>query len=524
MTAEPGPPSHAVGRDLLAGLVVFLVALPLCLGVALASGAPLVSGLIAGVVGGLVVGLLSGSHTSVSGPAAGLTAVVAAQVHSLGSFPAFLYVLVIAGVIQLLLGVARLGTIAEFIPSSVIKGLLAAIGVILILKQFPYLVGLVGPPGEGHPPLDLGAALGGIHYGAAVIGVASVAVLELWAHWRPLKRAVVPGPLAVVVLGVALAAAFQGLGEGWAVDPKRLVQVPVLESLADASRFLQWPDFSQALNGNAYVAAVTVAVVASLETLLNLEAVDKIDPQKRLSPPSRELVAQGVGNVLTGLLGGLPITSVIVRSSVNINAGGRTRRAAVVHGLLLAACVLLVPQWLNRIPLSCLAAILVVTGVKLASPRLLVRKLRKGHTQFVPFAVTVVAIVATDLLVGVLVGLGTAVFFILQSNLRAPLRRTVESTADGEVVRIELPSQVSFLNRAVLVRVLHEVPRGGRVLLDARGTHYIDPDVVELIRDFREKTDPPYDVEVRLVGFNGRFGLTDHAAAGSDGSAAGGES
>jgi carbonic anhydrase/SulP family sulfate permease len=274
--------------------------------------------------------------------------------------------------------------------------------------------------------------------------------------------------------------------------------------------FLQQPDFSQLGNTVVYTSALTVAAVASLETLFNLEAIDKIDPQKRVSPPNRELIAQGIGNMASGLIGGLPITSVIIRSSVNLNAGGRTKCATIFHGFLLFFCVLLLPTWLNQIPLSCLAAILVSTGLKLASFKLLKEKWSKGPNQYIPFAVTVVGIVATDLLIGILVGLSVSIFYILQSNLRSPLRRTIEQTPAGDLVRIELPNQVSFLNRASLSRALHEVPRGGHVLLDARSTYYIDPDVIDMIRDFKEVTDPPFDVVVSLFGFGVKYGLEDH--------------
>jgi len=510
MTTPPEPFAKTLVRDLTAGLVVFLVALPLCLGVALASGAPLFSGLLAGIVGGILVGALSGSHSSVSGPAAGLTAVVAIQIQTLGSFQVFLLVVVIAGIFQIILGVARLGLIAEFIPTSVIKGLLAAIGIILIMKQAPVVVGYrANLVAAGAGAWDVSQFFARFHAGSAIIGLGSVLLLEGWGQVGFLKKSVIPAPLVVVLLGVGLGAAFQDLGGSFAIDAARLVQVPVAQSLGDFLGFLQWPDFSQLGNSVVYTSAVTVAAVASLETLLNLEAVDKLDPRKRASPPNRELIAQGIGNTVSGLIGGLPITSVIVRSSVNLNAGGRTKLAAIVHGLLLFVCVLLLPIWLNMIPLSCLAAILVVTGLKLASPKLIKQKWSKGKYQFIPFAVTVVAIVMTDLLIGVLIGLAVAIYFILQSNLRRPICSIVEQSPSGEVVRIELPNQVTFLNRAALARVLHAAPRGSHVLLDARATHYIDPDVIEMIRDFKELTDPPYDVNVSYIGFNGRYGFED---------------
>ncbi len=518
MLQTNGPLSATLPRDLTSGLVVFLVALPLCLGVALASGAPLLSGVLAGIVGGILVGMLSGSHTSVSGPAAGLTAVVAAQILSLGSFPAFLLAVVLAGLIQIGLGLARAGFLAAFFPSSVIKGLLAAIGVILILKQIPHLFGH-DPDPEGDLAFqqpdhentfsELARTIGDIHPGAAAIGLLSIVVLFVWGKWKPLKHSPVPAPLIVVLLGVGVSLWFRQLGGAWVIEPSHLVQVPVADSLAGFFGFLQLPDFSQWANPTLYTAAITLAAVASLETLLNLEAVDKLDPQQRTSPASRELLAQGIGNVTAGLIGGLPITSVIVRSSVNINAGGKTKLAAVIHGVFLLVSVALLPVWLNLIPLSCLAAILVVTGVKLASPSLVRQMWSEGRYQFAPFALTVVAIVLTDLLIGVLIGLTVSAGFILYSNMRQPIRRFVEQHLGGDVVHIELANQVSFLNRAALSKVLDEVPRGGDVLLDAQNTDYIDPDVLDLIRDFKEQTGPARGVEVSLVGFRSEYQFDD---------------
>ena len=513
-----GPLSATLPRDITSGVVVFLVALPLCLGVALASGAPLFSGVLAGIVGGILVGLLSGSQTSVSGPAAGLTAVVAAQILSLGSFPAFLLAVVLAGLIQIGLGLARAGFIAAFFPSSVIKGLLAAIGVILILKQIPHVFGhdpdpegdmAFQQPDDENTFSELARTIGDIHPGAAAIGLLSIVVLFVWGKWKPLKNSPVPAPLIVVLLGVGISLLFRQFGGAWVIEPSHLVQVPVADSLAGFFGFLQLPDFSQWANPAVYIAAATIAVVASLETLLNLEAVDKLDPQQRTSPPSRELLAQGIGNVTAGLIGGLPITSVIVRSSVNINAGGKTKLAAIVHGVLLLVSVAFLPMWLNVIPLSCLAAILLVTGVKLASPALVKQMWNEGRYQFIPFAVTVVAIVLTDLLIGVLIGLAVSIGFILNSNMRRPMRRFVEKHLGGDVLHIELANQVSFLNRAALSSVLDEVPRNGHVLLDAQNTDYIDPDVLDLIRDFKEVSGPARGVEVSLVGFRSKYQFDD---------------
>jgi carbonic anhydrase/SulP family sulfate permease len=506
MTETKASMVASVPRDLTAGLVVFLVALPLCLGVALASNAPLVSGLVAGIVGGILVGLLSGSQSSVSGPAAGLTAVVAAQILSLGSFEAFLLAVVFAGVLQIAMGIARGGSLAAFVPSSVIKGLLAAIGVILIYKQFAYVLGYHQTPKSF---TEIAEAVSNLHPAAGIIGVFSVVFLVGWDKVKTLKKSPVPSALLVVLIAVGLSLLFRRFGDEWTLGKKYLVDVPVAENPRDFFGLLFTPDFSQWRNPAVYVAAVTIAIVASLETLLNLQAVDKIDPRQRTSPPSRELWAQGVGNVICGLAGGLPITSVIVRSSVNINAGARTKLSAVFHGVLLFVCVLFFARQLNEIPLSCLAAILVVTGLKLASPALAKQMWAGGKYQFAPFVITVVAIVLTDLLIGVLIGMAVSLSFILWSNLRRPIRTIVERHLGGDVVRIELANQVSFLNRAALARHLDAVPEGGQLLLDASHTDYIDPDVLALIRDFKNETGPARGIEVSLLGFRTKYELHD---------------
>ena len=514
------PPKPATGStiaaDLSAGLVVFLVALPLCLGIALASNAPLFSGLVAGIVGGLVVGAISGSHSSVSGPAAGLTAVVAAQIASLGSFEVFLLAVTLAGALQIALGAIRAGSIADFVPSSVIRGLLGAIGLILILKQIPHLFGydadpvgemsFIQPDQENTFSEIVNVFLGGrIHWGAALIGLLSIGLLISWDKVKTLKNSPLPAPLVVVLVGVGLSLLMPRLGDGWAIDPSHLVQVPIAESLAGFLGFLQVPDFGAITNPAVYTAAITIALVASLETLLNLEAVDKLDPQRRASPPNRELIAQGVGNMTAGLIGGLPITSVIVRSSVNIHAGGKTKLSTLVHGTLLLLCVALVPGSLNLIPLSALAAVLIMTGFKLASPKLFQQMWRSGFEQFLPFVVTVGAILLTDLLVGILIGLGFSIVFILRSNLRRPMHRRLEKHLFGDVLHIELANQVSFLNRVALRNALGETPPGGHVLIDARGTDYIDADVLSVIREFEEETAPVHGIDVSLVGFKSHY-------------------
>lgn len=507
--------SSTLSRDLIAGLVVFLVALPLCLGVALASNAPPIAGLIAGILGGILVGTMSGSHTSVSGPAAGLTAVVAVQIANLGSFEAFLVAVVLAGIIQIVLGIARAGFISAFFPLSVIKGLLAAIGVILILKQIPHLLGydadpmgeksFIQPDGQ-NTFSELVASLAAIHPGAVIVGLISIAIIVFWEKIKFLKQSPIPAPLVVVLVGVAISQLFRSLGGELLIESSHLVAVPVTSGPQDFLKTaLIFPDWSILNNPAVYLAAFTIAIVASLETLLNLEAVDKLDPKQRVSPPNRELLAQGVGNVAAGLIGGLPMTSVIVRSSVNINARAESKLSAVWHGVLLLGCVILMPAMLNLIPLAALAAILLMTGLKLASPKLIKQMWNEGRSQFLPFIITILAIVLTDLLIGVLIGLGVAITFILHSNARRPMRRIMEKHASGDVMHIVLANQVSFLSRASLENALREVPRGGHVLLDAENTDYIDPDVLDLITDFRDTTANATGVTLSLKGFKDKY-------------------
>lgn len=504
-------------RDINAGLVVFLVALPLCLGIALASNAPLFAGLVAGILGGIVVGAISGSHSSVSGPAAGLTAVVAAQIASLKSFDAFLFALVLAGALQIVLGMLRAGAISGFFPSSVIKGLLAAIGVILILKQIPHILGHdTDPEGEmsfSQPDHENTFTeisrlfYGEVHQGALVIGLVAIAILVIWDRVHVLKKAPLPSALVVVISGILLSEWFQALGAPWAIESTHLVDVPVAKTWNDVFGFFRYPDWSQWNNPAAYVAALTIAAVASIETLLNLEGIDKIDPLQRTSPPNRELIAQGCGNMMCGLVGGIPVTSVIVRSSVNINAGGRTKFVAIFHGVLLVLAVFVLPSYLNHIPLSCLAAILFVTGFKLASPKLIRQMYKEGPAQLVPFLATLFAIVFTDLLIGVAIGLCISIAFILRSNMMRPIRSVIEKHAAGDVTHIQLANQVSFLNRAVLDRAFHELPAGAHLLLDASSTDYIDPDVLSLIRDFKDQTAAIRGINVSTKGFNSKFGI-----------------
>lgn len=512
--------AQTIPRDLLAGLVVFLVALPLCLGVALASNAPLISGIISGVIGGIVIGAFSKSQTSVSGPSPSLIAVIAAQIVLLGSFEAFLTALVIAGFIQFVMGTLRLGFFAEFVPSAVIKGLLAAIGLILILKQIPHILGHdTDPEGEmsfvqpDHENTfsELFRLMGDIHPTAVVVGLTSLVMLLAWDRLKFLKRSFLPAPLAVVIVGTLISeVARMWIGGKYTLGGNHLVNVPIAASLVEFRNLLPSPDFTRLFDQTVLFAGIQIALIASLETLLNLEAVDKLDPRRRISPPSRELVAQGIGNTLAGLLGGIPISSVIVRSSVNIQARAETRMSAIAHGVYLLGSVLLLPTWLNRVPLSCLAAILLITGFKLASPRVAQQIWRQGWIQFLPYATTVVAIVFTDLFIGVLVGLAASIGFILHGNMRRPVRCTIERHLTGPIYRIELASQVTFLNRAALSMQLDQRLRGQHVLIDARNTHSIDLDILDLIEDYVDNSAPARGVKVNLIGFQGRFALDDN--------------
>jgi carbonic anhydrase/SulP family sulfate permease len=519
------PRVASLAKDTIAGIVVFLVALPLCLGIAVASNAEPFSGVMSGIIGGIVVGVLSGSHTSVSGPAAGLTAVVAVQIATLGSFEAFLAAVLIAGVIQVALGCFKAGIISAFVPSSVIKGLLSAIGVILIIKQLPIVLGhqkaaavtAEATPEHGSQTIEhenifagLLELLSGEYFMAPLlIGLGSTAFLMGWDKIKVLKKSIIPAPLLVVIAGILITWLLPKLNVSVSIPDKMLVTVPIASSAGEMLGLIRMPNFLALLTPAVYMAGLTIAIVASLETLLNLEAVDNIDPKHRYSPPNRELVAQGIGNMVAGMLGGLPMTSVIVRSSVNINSGGQSKISAIMHGFLLLGFVLLLPQLLNMIPYASLAAILMVTGFKLVSPSMIHELWKAGRYQFGPFLITVVSIVATDLLIGILIGLAVSLAFILHSNYRRPIRRIVEKHVGGEILHIELANQVSFLNKAALDQTLRNIPRGGKVLLDASRTDYIDPDILALIRDYRNKVAPAHGVQVSMRGFQSRYEMHD---------------
>ena len=515
---DSSPTAPVLGRDLIAGLVVFLVALPLCLGIALASGAPLLSGLVSGIVGGVVVGALSGSPISVSGPAAGMAAIVVAQIQTLGSFDAFLLAVALAGGLQIALGLAKGGSVANSVPNNVLKGLLAAIGILLILKQLPHLLGhdadFEGDESflqrDGDNTITaVWTAVRSMLPGAALVGLTALGILVVWDRSR-WKNSAVPSALIAVMAGVLVNLILEASGSSWAIADSHMVAIPVLG--ADGLRLrdlIHVPDLARITDPAVYVSALTLAAVASLETLLTVEATAKLDPLRRPSLPNRELVAQGVGNLLAGAIGGLPMTSVIVRSSVNINAGGRTRRSTITHGVLLLLSVLFLAQWLNHIPLAALAALLIMTGFKLAHPSLFVQKWRAGLTQFVPFLSTVLAIVFTDLLIGVLIGLSISLSFVLARNLRGGFRVIRESRVGGLVHRIEFANHVSFLNRARLLQLLARFSRGDQVMLDARLADYVDADLLSVVREFAEETATARGIRVSLLGFQERYKLRD---------------
>lgn len=495
-------------NDLPASIVVFLVALPLCLGIALASGAPLFAGVIAGIIGGIVVAWASGSHLSVSGPAAGLTVIVFNAIETLGNFNAFLLSVVIAGVFQLVLGFLKAGLIGAFFPVSVIKGMLAAIGLILIIKQIPHATGY-DTSFDGDESymqetaqssmFELVDALEGISPGATLVTVIALIILILW-ETRLFKRSgllqLIPGPLVVVIWGVAYNSLALQFAPEWMIGQKHLVALPELGSVENFVSQFRMPDFSQFGNPKIYSIATTLAIIASLETLLSIEAVDKLDPHKRIAPTNRELKAQGLGNIVSGMVGGIPITAVIVRSAANINAGGQTRLSSFFHGVLLLISVMFFAGTLNQIPLACLAAILLQTGYKLAKPGLFIAFYRKGWNQFLPFAITVIAILVTDLLQGITIGMAVGIFFVLRANFH----EAMTLTEHGSHYLLRLHKDVSFLNKALLRKHLSAIPADSELLIDGTKALFIDQDILETIADFLAAA-PDKNINVEIQGF-----------------------
>lgn len=478
---------------------MFLVAVPLCLGIAMASGAPLFAGIIAGFVGGIVVTMISGSQLGVSGPAAGLAVIVLHAIDGLGSFEVFLSAVVLAGVIQLALGFLKAGSIGYYFPSSVIKGMLSGIGVIIILKQIPHAFGydesyegslhFMEPSGETTFSLIFDS-LRYVSPAAVIISALSLIILIFWDMVLSKKGKIfqiIQGPLVVVVLGIVLNLVFLNAFPEMALRANHLVELPVASSVGGFFQQFTTPDFSRILTYEVLLLAGTLAVVASLETLLCLEATDKLDPQKRISPANRELKAQGVGNIVSGLIGGLPITQVIVRSSANIQSGGRTKLSALIHGVLILVSVIAIPGILNLIPLATLAAILFVVGYKLAKPALFMAMYRGGMNQFLPFVVTVLAIVFTDLLTGIGIGMVVGIFFILRSSYQVSHTMQQEKTPAGnEKYRIVLAEEVTFLNKGNIMEALRKIPKGSELEIDMTRSAVVDPDVLELIENYKD--------------------------------------
>ena len=484
--------------DLKAGLVVFLVALPLCLGIALAQGAPLFSGVISGIIGGIVVSAISGSKLSVSGPAAGLTSIVLAAVVSLGNFETFLLAVSIAGIFQIILGILRAGLIGYYFPTAVIKGMLSSIGIILIMKQIPHLVGNdTNPQGdEAFFQVDDKNTFSEIlmmfnapHFGAMIIATISLLIIILWQKKSFQKNkiiAMLPSALVVVVVAIITDLIFNNFIPELEIKEQHLVQLPVFTSANQFFSSLIHPNFSAWNNPKVYEVAAVIAAVASLETLLSVEAIDKLDPENNITPTNRELIAQGVGNLCSGLIGGLPITSVIVRSSANVSSGGKSQMSAIIHGLLFILAVFLLPNILQLIPLSCLAAILIMTGYKLARPDIFKGLFKQGIDQFLPFIATILVMLFTDLLKGVTVGIIISIFFILKQNYKSPFK-IIRDEIDGQMnVFIKLSQNVTFINKGKFIDVFKSIPPNSIVYIDGGRATFVDKDVLELISAFKK--------------------------------------
>ena len=502
-------------NDLPSSIVVFLVAVPLCLGIALASGAPFFSGMIAGIIGGIVIGSLSNSSLSVSGPAAGLTAVVLTGIATLGSFQVFLCAVFLAGIFQLLLGFLKAGSIANYFPGSVIKGMLTGIGIIIIIKQLPHALGFAEKNIASIPEF-FRAIIHQSHVGVIIISAISILVLAAWEKGILKKFRIIPGALVSVVLGVTINQVFFLFYPQLSLPQSYLVNVPVAQSANDFLHFFSLPEFSSIWHKDVWITAATIAVVASIETLLCIDAVDKMDPLRRLTDQNRELKAQGMGNMLSGLLGGLPITCVIVRSSANVQAGARTKASTIMHGILLLASCALIPGILNKIPLGTLAAILIVTGYKLAHTGVFKSMYQKGVYQFLPFVVTVIGVVTTDLLTGVALGLATSAISILYVNMKNAYYFHQENHHEGEVIRIALSEEVTFLNKASIKMTLKHLPEHSKVIIDASKTKYIDFDVLELIKEFKTIQAPEKHIDCHLTGFKAVYGVDNSYAVTSE--------
>lgn len=519
--------------DIPSSIVVFLVALPLCLGISLASGAPFFSGLIAGIIGGIVVGFASGSKLSVSGPAAGLAALVLAAITNIGEFNLFLCAVLIAGILQMIMGFARLGGIANYFPSSVIKGMLTSIGILIIAKQIPHAAGYdKDEKGNLTELIEFGnedwhellQPLQHIEIGVFLICILSILIMILWE--RPVikrKMKFIPGALVAVLVAILLNEIFKATGSPLAITSDHLVQIKSASSASEFLTFFVLPDFSGFLNSKVIITGFMIAIIASLETLLSIEAVDNIDPERNVTNTNKELIAQGIGNTVSGLIGGLPITSVIVRSSANIQAGARSKMSTIFHGLLLLVSVIAIPGLLNLIPLSALAAVLLLTGYKLCKISVFKQMLSNGKYQYIPFFVTVFVIIGIDLfglykplkgeglLIGVIAGVLAASFAILHGNLKNSYFFNKSKYKDGDLIKIQLSEEVSFLNKASIRETLDHIPENSRIIIDASNTKYIDFDVLELIKEFRDIKVPLKNISCTLEGFSDKYQIENQS-------------
>jgi MFS superfamily sulfate permease-like transporter len=503
--------------DFASGLVVFLVALPLCLGIALASGAPLFAGIISGVIGGIVVGYLSKSHLSVSGPAAGLTAIVLVAITDLGSFNSFLLAVLIAGIIQLALGFIKAGSISNYFPTNVIEGMLAGIGVIIFLKQIPHAVGYDNDF-EGDESFlqqdglntfsELFSVFNHIQLGSLVITLVSLSILIAWTKVEFLKKLkLVPAALIAVIVGILLNEFFIQSGSSLAITSEHLVSLPVPKTFEELKNIFVTPDFTAITNSKVWIVAFTIAVVASIETLLCIEAADRMDAQKRYTDTNVELKAQGIGNILSALLGGLPMTSVVVRTSANNNAGAKSKMSAIIHGILLLVSVLAIPSLLNKIPLATLAAVLLLVGYKLANPNIIKHFWEKGKYQFIPFMATFIGVVFTDLLKGVTLGIIISIIFVLKGNMKRAYNFRKEEYQEGDIIHIDLAQEVSFLNKAAIKATLNKIPSNSKVVINATDTDYIAHDVLDLIKEFKKIKSKELNISTKLVGFKDAYDI-----------------
>jgi len=504
----------SIKNDLPASIVVFFVALPLCLGIALASGAPLFSGLIAGIIGGIIVGGVSGSKVGVSGPAAGLAAIVLTAIGTLGSYETFLVAVVLGGVIQLLFGILKAGIIGYYFPSSVIKGMLTGIGIIIILKQIPNFFGYDEASAwdleffevdGGNTFSELFKIVENIQPGAALIGLLSLLILIFWDKVLSKKAKlfeIIPGPFVAVVLGIIFFTITQN-SDVLSIGSKHMVSVPIPEDVASFFGQFSFPNFGAITNPDVWIVAFTIALVASLETLLSVEASDKIDPDKNVTPTNRELLAQGTGNIISGLIGGLPITQVIVRSSANVQSGGKSKLSTILHGFLLLTSVILIPRLLNMIPLSVLAAVLLLVGYKLAKPSLFKKMYKLGWKQSVPFFATVLGIVFTDLLVGISLGLLVGVVVILLKSYQNSHFLHIEDNSNGKhKIKMTLAEEVTFFNKGAILKELDSLPKNSYLELDLIKTRYLDYDIIEILEDFLFKA-KERNIDIKLISKRG---------------------